>query len=115
MDKGQESFESLKKVLTKAPVLVQSESDKDYTIYSDTSHNGLGFVLMQDEKVVSYASRQLKPQERNYPIQYLDLAAVVFAVKIWRYYLYDYYPGKANVVAEALSRKTFAALRMLDV
>ena len=61
---------------------------KEYTIYSDASKNGLGCVLMQEDKVVAYASRQLKPYEKNYPTHDLKLAAMVFALKIWRHYLY---------------------------
>nr|GEZ85052.1 retrotransposon protein, putative, Ty3-gypsy subclass [Tanacetum cinerariifolium] len=113
--------------------------------YCDASHKGLGIVLMQREKVISYASRQLKIHEKNYTIHDLELGAVVFALKIWRHYLYGtkcivftdhkslqhildqkelnirqrrwlellsdydceirYHPRKANVVADALSRK----------
>ena len=57
-------------------------------MYSDASRIGLGCVLIQDRKVVAYASRQLKSHERNYPTHDLELVAVVFALKIWRYYLY---------------------------
>ena len=57
-------------------------------MYSDASNFGLRCVLTQDGKVVAYASRQLKPHEHNYPTQDLELAAVVFALKIWRHYLY---------------------------
>ncbi|WMV16379.1 hypothetical protein MTR67_009764, partial [Solanum verrucosum] len=117
---------------------------REYVVYSDASHNGLGCVLMQEGKVISYASRKLKPHELNYPTHDLELAAIVFTLKIWRHYLYgekchiftdhkslkylgtqkelnlrqrrwlelikvydctiDYHPGKANVVADALSR-----------
>ena len=87
-NKQQEAFENLKKVLTEAPVLIQPESGKDFTVYSDASHVGLGCVLMQEGKVVAYASRQLKPHEVNYPTHDLELAAVIFALKIWRHYLY---------------------------
>ncbi|GFS42479.1 hypothetical protein Acr_00g0080050 [Actinidia rufa] len=59
-----------------------------FTIYSDASHRGLGCVLMQHGKVIAYASRQLRPHEKNYPTHDLELAAVVFALKIWRHYLY---------------------------
>ena len=57
-------------------------------MYSDASRVGLGCVLMQDGKVVAYASRQLKPHEKNYPTHDSELAAVVFALKIWQRYLY---------------------------
>ena len=71
-----------------APVLTQPTSGKEYTLYSDASGIGLGCVLMQDGKIVAYASRQLKPHEQNYPTHDLELVAVVFALKIWRHYLY---------------------------
>ena len=151
-DKCQNSFEQLKGMLVEAPVLTQPISGKEYTLYSDASGIGLGCVLMQDGKVVAYASRQLKPHEQNYPTHDLELAAVVFALKIWRHYLYgekcriytdhkslkylltqkelnlrqrrwlelfkdydciiDYHPGKANKVADALSRKTVVAMSL---
>ena len=57
-------------------------------IFSDASLNGLGCVLMQEGKVVAYASRQLKQHEKNYPTHDLELAVIVFALKIWRHYLY---------------------------
>ena len=57
-------------------------------VYSDASRQGLDCVLMQERKVIAYASRQLKPHEENYPTHDLELAAVVFALKIWRHYLY---------------------------
>ena len=68
--------------------LTQPISGKGYILYSDASGIGLGCVLMQDGKVVAYASRQLKPHEQNYPTHDLKLAEVVFALKIWRHYLY---------------------------
>ena len=64
-------------------MLIQPTSVRDYTMYSDASRTGLGCILMQDGKVVAYASRQLKPHEQNYPTHGLDLAIVVFALKIW--------------------------------
>lgn len=116
-----------------------------YTIYCDASRDGLGCVLMQTDRVVAYGSRQLKIHEQNYPTHDLELAAVIFALKMWRHYLYgekfdvfsdhkslkslfsqkdlnlrqrrrveymedsyfylQYHPGKANVAADALSRK----------
>ena len=81
--KCQSSFEQLKKILVKAPVLTQPTSGREYALYSDSSRIGLGCVLMQDGKVVAYASRQLKPHEQNYPTHDLELAVVVFALKIW--------------------------------
>ena len=66
-DKGQLSFEQLKKILVKASVSTQPTSGREYAMYSDASRIGLGCVLMQDGKVVAYASRQLKPHEQNYP------------------------------------------------
>ena len=69
-------------MLVEAPVLTQSTLGKEYTLYSDVSRIGLGCVLMQDGKVVVYASRQLKPHEKKYPTHDLELAEVVFALKI---------------------------------
>ena len=87
-NKCQNSFEQLKGMLVEAPVLTQLTSGKKYTLYSDASCIGLDCVLMQDRKMVAYASRQLKPHEHNYPTHDLELAAaVVFALKIWRHYL----------------------------
>lgn len=62
---------------------------KDYVIYQDASHTGLGCILVHEGKAVTYASCQLKPHEKNYPTHDLDLVAVVFALKIWRDYLYE--------------------------
>ncbi|XP_073119989.1 uncharacterized protein [Henckelia pumila] len=144
----EQSFEILKKKLASSPVLILPTEGKDFVIYSDASKGGLGCVLMQDGRVIAYASRQLKPYEQNYPTHDLELAAVVFALKIWRHYLYgakceiftdhqslkylftqkelnmrqrrwiellkdydltiSYHPGKANKVADALSRKNMS-------
>ncbi|KAA3461634.1 DNA/RNA polymerases superfamily protein [Gossypium australe] len=87
-DKQQESFEKLKKILTEAPVLIQLEAGKEFVDYWDASHTGLGCVLMQEGKVVAYTSRQLRPHELNYPTHDLELATVIFVLKIWRHYLY---------------------------
>ena len=82
-DKCQTSFERLKEILVEAPMLIQLTSGREYTMCSDASRIGLGCVLMQDGKVVAYASKQLKPHEQNYPTHDLELAAIVFALKIW--------------------------------
>ncbi|KAA3453430.1 DNA/RNA polymerases superfamily protein [Gossypium australe] len=87
-EKCQQSFEKLKALLTEAPVLVQLEPGKEFVVYSDASMNGLGCVLMQEGKVITYAYRQLKLYEKNYPTHDLELAAIVFALKIWRHHLY---------------------------
>ena len=148
------SFEELKRRLVSAPVLILPDQTKDFQVYCDASRQGLGCVLMQDGKVVSYASRQLRPHEGNYPTHDLELAAVVHALKIWRHYLisnrcevytdhkslkyiftqpdlnlrqrrwlelikdYDmgihYHPGKANVVADALSRKSYCNVAWVE-
>ncbi|GJX85630.1 putative reverse transcriptase domain-containing protein [Tanacetum coccineum] len=143
---NQESaFQLLKQKLYEAPILSLPKGNDDFIVYCDASHQGLGAVLMQREKVIAYASRQLKPNEENYTTHDLELGAVVFALKIWRHYLYGtkctvftdhkslqhildqkelnmrqrrwlelladydceirYHPGKANVIADALSRK----------
>ena len=82
-DKCQSNFERLKEILVEASVLIQPTLGKDYTMYSDASRIGLGCILMQDGKVVAYASKQLKPHEQNYPTHDLELAVVVFDLKIW--------------------------------
>nr|GEX25803.1 putative reverse transcriptase domain-containing protein [Tanacetum cinerariifolium] len=128
-----------------ASILALPEGSENFVVYCDASHKGLGAVLMQKEKVIAYASRQIKVHEKNYTIHDLELGVLVFALKMWRHYLYGrmcvvftdhkslqhvlnqkelnmrqqrwlellsdydfeirYYPGKANVVADALSQK----------
>ena len=149
-EKREQSFQMLKEKLTSAPILALPVPGIEFVVYSDASKQGLGCVLMQRDRVIAYASRQLKTHEVNYPTHDLELAAIVFALKIWRHYLYgekchvftdhkslkflmsqkdlnsrqrrwlelikdydlviDYHPGKANVVADALSRKSSSSL-----
>ncbi|KAL0546686.1 hypothetical protein IC582_016598 [Cucumis melo] len=124
----EDSFQNLKQKLVTAPVLTVPDGSSSFVIYSDASKKGLGCVLMQQGKVVAYASRQLKSHEQNYPTHDLELAAVIFTDhKSLKYFFtqkelnmrqrrwlelvkdYDcqilYHPGKENVVADALSRK----------
>jgi hypothetical protein len=84
----EKSSQELKNRLTTAPVLALPESGEEYIIYCDASRSGLGWVLMQKGRVIAYASRQLRKYEENYPTHDLELGAVIFALKIWRYYLY---------------------------
>ena len=151
--KCEESFQLLKEKLTTAPVLVIPDPNKNFQVYCDASKQGLGCVLMQEGQAVAYTSRQLRPHEANYPTHDLELAAVVFALKVWRHYLYGvtfevfsdhkslnylfnqkelnmrqrrwmeflkdydfelkYHLGKANVVADALNRKSLHVSTMM--
>ncbi|GKB00947.1 putative reverse transcriptase domain-containing protein [Tanacetum coccineum] len=70
------------------PILALPEGSEDFIVYCDASHKGLSVVLMQREKVISYASRQLKIHEKNYTTHDLKLGSVVFSLKLWRHYLY---------------------------
>ncbi|GKB94142.1 putative reverse transcriptase domain-containing protein [Tanacetum coccineum] len=144
-EKEEAAFQLLKQKLCSAPILAFQEGSENFVVYCYASHKGLGAVLMQREKVIAYASHQLKVHEKNYTTHDLELGAVMFALKMWRHYLYDtkcfvftdheslqhildqkelnmrqrrwlellsdydceirYHPGKANAVADALSRK----------
>nr|ABF96299.1 retrotransposon protein, putative, Ty3-gypsy subclass, expressed [Oryza sativa Japonica Group] len=84
----EQSFQELKSRLISAPILILPDPKKGFQVYCDASKLGLGCVLMQDGKVVAYASRQLRPHEKNYPTHDIELAAVVHALKIWRHYLF---------------------------
>ncbi|GJU31405.1 putative nucleotidyltransferase, ribonuclease H [Tanacetum coccineum] len=99
----EEAFQTLKQKLCSAPILALPEGTKDFVVYCDASLKGYGSVLMQREKVIAYASRQLKVHEENYTTHDLELGAIGLLSD------YDceigYHPGKANVVADALSRK----------
>ncbi|KAL0546377.1 hypothetical protein IC582_016285 [Cucumis melo] len=108
------SFQELKQKLVTAPVLTVPDGSGSFVIYSDASKKGLGCVLMQQGKVVAYASRQLKSHEQNYPTHDLELA-----VRRWLELVKDYdceilyHPGKANVVADALSRKVAHSVALI--
>ena len=81
-------FQELKRRLTSSPVLTLPTSGEMFVVYTDASHVGLGCVLMQCGRVVAYASKQLKIHEKNYPTHDLELVVIMFALKIWRCYLY---------------------------
>ena len=81
-DRCEEAFQKLKRRLTSAPILIVPERGQGYTVYCDATKVGLGCVLMQFRRVVAYGSGQLKNHEQNYPIHDMELAAVVFALKI---------------------------------
>ncbi|GJW04012.1 putative reverse transcriptase domain-containing protein [Tanacetum coccineum] len=87
-DKQEATFQLLKQKLCIAPILALPERSKDFIVYCDALKMGLGIVLMQREKVISYTSRQLKIHEKNYMTHDLELGAVVFSLKIWRHYMY---------------------------
>ncbi|GJS81101.1 putative reverse transcriptase domain-containing protein [Tanacetum coccineum] len=87
-DKQGDAFQILKEKLCNAPVLALPDGPDDFVVYCDASKQGFGCVLMQQGKVIAYASRQLKIHENNYTTHDLELGAVVFALKIWRHYLY---------------------------
>jgi hypothetical protein len=85
--KCEDAFHTLRQHLTTSPVLAQPHNNKSFDVYCDASGTGLGCVLMQDNRVIAYASRAFRPHEQNYPIHDLELAAVVHALKMWRHYL----------------------------
>ncbi|KAH0685610.1 hypothetical protein KY290_017106 [Solanum tuberosum] len=146
----EKSFQELKDRFTSTPVLTLPEGTDGFVLYCDVSGIGLGCVLMQNGKVIAYASRQLKVHEKNYPTHDIELAAVIFGLNIWRHYLYGvhvdvftdhkilqyvfnqkdlnlcqrrwlellkyynmsvlYHSGKANVVADSLSRLSMGSV-----
>jgi ribonuclease HI len=85
--KCEDAFHALRQHLTTTPVLAQPDNSKPFDVYCDASSTGLGCVLMQDNRVIAYASRALRPHEQNYPTHDLELAAVVHALKMCRHYL----------------------------
>ncbi|GJY78412.1 putative reverse transcriptase domain-containing protein [Tanacetum coccineum] len=87
-DKAEAAFQILKQKLCITPILALSEGAENFIVYYDASHKGLGVVLMQTEKVITYASQKLNIHEKNYTTHDLELGAVVFALKIWRHYMY---------------------------
>jgi hypothetical protein len=83
----EEAFLTLKKLLTTAPVLAQSDIEKSFDVYCDASGTGIGGVLMQDGRAIAYASRQLRCHEEYYPTHDLELLTIVHTLKVWRHYL----------------------------
>ena len=81
-DLCEKAFQELKRMLTSAPILIVTEQGQRYTMYYNASKDGLGCVLMQSERVVAYGSKQLKNHKQNYPAHDLEMAAIVFALKI---------------------------------
>jgi hypothetical protein len=106
------SFQELKKRLTMAPVLTMLDMEKLFSIYYDASSQGLGCVLMQDDHVVAYASRQLRKHEEKYPTHDLELAAIVHALKIWRHYIIG---KRCEVYLDHRSLKYFFTLPDLNL
>ncbi|GJY55203.1 putative reverse transcriptase domain-containing protein [Tanacetum coccineum] len=88
LEKTEDAFQLLKHKLCSALILALPEGSENFVVYCDALHKGLGAVLMQREKVIAYASRQLKVHEKNYTTHDLELGALVFALKMWRHYLY---------------------------
>jgi len=88
LEECETSFRELKESLTSTLVLALPSRTKGFVVYSDASKGGLGCVLMQHGRVIAYASSQLKSHEVNYPVHDLELAAVVFALRVWQHYLY---------------------------
>ncbi|GJU37833.1 putative reverse transcriptase domain-containing protein [Tanacetum coccineum] len=87
-EKEETAFQTLKQKLCSASILALPEGSENFVVYCDASHKGLGVVLMQKEKIIAYASHQLKVHEKNYTTHDLELGAVVFALKMWRHCLY---------------------------
>ncbi|GKA59674.1 putative reverse transcriptase domain-containing protein [Tanacetum coccineum] len=99
------AFQLLKQKLYSALILALTEGSENFVLYCDASHKGLGAVLMQKEKVIAYASRQLKVHEKNYITYDLELGAVVFALKMWRHYLYGTNDLRALIIHDSHKSK----------
>ena len=106
------SFQELKNRLISTPDLIIPDPRKDFIVYCDASKKELGCVLMQEGRVVAYASRQLRSHKENYPTHDLKLAAIVFALKIWRHYLYRV---KFEVYSDHKSLKYFFDKKKLNM
>jgi hypothetical protein len=87
-DACDEVFKVLKKLLTTSPMLTQPDIEKPFDVYCEASDTCLGGVLMQEGRVISYPSRQLRWHEEHYPTHDLELVAVVMALRMWRHYLH---------------------------
>ncbi|GJU73207.1 putative reverse transcriptase domain-containing protein [Tanacetum coccineum] len=101
----EEAFQTLKLKLCSAPILSLPEGSEDFVVYCDASLKGFGAVLMQREKVIAYASRKLRKNEENYTTHDLELGAVVFALRLWRHYLYDTKCTEENIGAKGFRGK----------
>ncbi|GKB90980.1 putative reverse transcriptase domain-containing protein, partial [Tanacetum coccineum] len=117
-EKEENAFQTLKQNLCSAQILALPEGNENFVVYCDALHKGLGAILMQTEKIIAYASHQLKVHEKNYTTYDLELGAHILDQKElnmrqrrWLELLSDYdyeiryHPGQANMVADALSRK----------
>nr|GEV15353.1 putative reverse transcriptase domain-containing protein [Tanacetum cinerariifolium] len=97
-EKKEAAFQLIKQKLCSTPILALPKGSKNFIVYCDASHKGLGAVLKQNEKVIAYASRQLKIHEKNYTTHDLELGAVVYALKMWRHYLYGTRPLRVRAL-----------------
>jgi ribonuclease HI len=98
----EKAFHTLREHLTSAPMLVQPDNSKPFEVFCDASSTGLSCVLMQEGRVIAYASQALRHHETNYPTHDLELAAVVHALKIWRHYLMG---NRCNIFTDHKSLK----------
>ncbi|KAJ9552808.1 LOW QUALITY PROTEIN: hypothetical protein OSB04_016853 [Centaurea solstitialis] len=111
-EKQEGAFQLLKHKLCNAPTLALPKGTDNFVVYCDASHQGLGCVLMQNEKVIAYASRQLEVHEKNYTTHDLELGAVVFVLKIWRHYLYG---TKCTIFTDHKSLQCILDQKMLNM